>query len=78
MVACPKGYLIMISGALTGVGKIKHECKRKKKQKFHVTPSISGDLPSEWLLKQVALSLSFGFSKGCNKCWNLQIWTNKN
>ena len=39
----------MVSGALTGVGRIKQEYKREKKNEFHVTPSrsveISGDLP---------------------------------
>ena len=33
---------------------------------------------SEWLLKQAAISLSFGFCKMCLKCWNLLIGTKKN
>ena len=32
---------------------------------------------SEWLLKQVAIHLSFGFYKRFFKCWNLQIGIKK-
>ena len=32
---------------------------------------------SEWLLKRVAICLSFGFCKIYLKCWNLQIGTKK-
>ena len=32
--ACHKLYLFMVSGALTGVGRIKHEYNREKKKKI--------------------------------------------
>ena len=37
--ACPKRYLIMVSGILIGVWRNKLEYKREKSWKYHVTPS---------------------------------------
>ena len=38
---------------------------------------MSYNQSSEWLLKQIAICLSFEFSKIYFKCWNLQIGTKK-